>query len=222
MLGMDGFELNKIVGAVLGTLLVTMALGLAAEAIYHTEKPEKPGFAIEVAEAPTEADEAGPAGTPIAARLAAANPEEGMTAGRPCLACHSYEKGGPQKTGPNLWEIVGRAPGAVPGFAYSDAMKAKAGEPWTYDTLDRFIADPKGYLPGTKMSYSGLKREDARADLIAYLRTLSDNPKPLPEPTAQAGTTETAPDAAGAAPDAPPEAVEGEPAATPEGQTQPQ
>jgi cytochrome c len=224
MLGLDGFELNKIIGAVLGTLLAAMGLGLVAEAIYHTEPPERPGFAIEVAEAPTAPDEAGPASAPIASLLAHADAEKGVTAGRPCLACHSFEKGGAQKTGPNLWDIVGRAPGAVAGFAYSDAMKAKAGEPWTYETLDKFIADPKSYLPGTKMSYSGLKRDDARADLIAYLRTLSDNPKPLPEAAAQSGTTApaAAPDAAGAAPDAPPSAVEGEPAVTPEGQTQAQ
>jgi cytochrome c len=225
MLGMDGFELNKIVGAVLGTLLVTMGLGIVAEQIFHTEKPEKPGFAIEVAEPADEPEQAaGAKAQPIAARLAHADATRGVAAARPCLACHSIEKGGPSKTGPNLWDIVGRAPGAVAEFAYSDAMKAKAGEPWSYETLDQFIADPKGYLPGTKMSYPGLKPSDARADLIAYLRTLSDSPPPLPQPPAQSGAQApaAAPSESETQPAAAPSQSETQPAVTPETNTQAQ
>lgn len=215
MLGIDGFEFNKIAGAVLGTLLVTMGIGLVAEGIFHAEKPEKQGFAIAVAESEAAGEQAGAApeaaAQPIAARLASADATKGVAAAKPCLACHSFEKGGPAKTGPNLWEIIGRAPGAVAGFAYSEAMKAKAGEPWSYETLDHFIADPKGYLPGTKMSYVGVKKQEARADLIAYMRTLSDNPAPLPEAPAAAAE----PAAAAPSPETPP-------AAPPEGETQAQ
>ena len=210
MLGLDGFEFNKIAGAVLGTLLVTMGLGIVAEGIFHTEKPEKPGFAIAVAEPAGEPAQAGAAeAAPLAALLVHADATKGVTAARPCLACHSFEKGGPVKTGPNLWEIVGRAPGAMAGFAYSEAMKAKAGEPWSYETLDKFVADPKAYLPGTKMSYGGLKKAETRADVIAYLRTLSDAPAPLPEAPAQASTEPpTAPESASETPPAAPPATE--------------
>jgi cytochrome c len=215
MLGLDGFELNKIAGAVLGTLLVSMGLGIVAEETFHAGKPEKPGFAIEVTETAAEPEQAGAAeATPIAALLANADADKGVAAAKPCLACHSFEKGGPVKTGPNLWQVVGRAPGAMEGFAYSEAMKAKAGEPWSYETLDKFIADPKGYLPGTKMSYPGLKKNETRADLIAFLRTLSDSPAALPAPPLQSGAEPPA-----AAPEG---ATETQPAVRPEGQPQAQ
>ncbi len=216
MFGMDGFEFNKIAGAVLGTLLATMGLGLVAEAIFHTSAPEKQGFVIATAEEPagttaeTEQAASGEA-KPIATLLASADATKGVAAAKPCLACHSFERGGPGKTGPNLWEIVGRAPGAVDGFAYSEAMKAKAGEPWSFESLDKFIADPKGYLPGTKMVFGGVKKDTARADIVAYLRTLSDNPVPLP--AAPASGQAAAP--AGQEQSTPPP-----PAATPEGETQ--
>ncbi len=226
---MDGFELNKIAGSVLGTLLATMGLGIVAEAIFHTATPEKQGFVIATAEEPAAAttapEQAASAGAaPIATRLASADAAKGAAAGKPCLACHSFEKGGPAKTGPNLWEIVGRAPGSVEGFAYSEAMKAKVGEPWSYETLDRFVADPKGYLPGTKMVFGGIKKETARADLVAYLGTLSDNPVPLPAApaTGQGAAPAGQEPGASTAPATSSSTTEAQPGATPEGETQAQ
>jgi cytochrome c len=186
---MDSFEFNKIAGAVLGTLLITFGLGIVAEEIFHAEAPEKPGYAIAVAEGEGEGQAQGEqaAAVPVATLLQTADPTKGEAAAKPCVACHTFENGGQNKVGPNLWNIVNRPVASHPGFAYSDALKGKANQQWTFEELNAFILDPRSYAPGTKMTYAGLKRDNTRADLLAYLRTLSDNPAPLPAaPAAQA------------------------------------
>ena len=181
---MNSFEFNKIAGAVLGTALMVFGLKGAAEIIYHSEKPEKPGFIIEVADAGTGGDSGGgeTAAASLGTLLAAAEAKKGEAASKACAACHTFTKGGPKKVGPNLWDIVERPHGSMPDFPYSDAMKAKAPEPWTYEALNAFITSPKEVVPGTKMTFGGIKKDTARADLLAYLATLSDAPKPFPAP----------------------------------------
>jgi cytochrome c len=184
---MDSFEFNKIAGAVLGTSLLVLGLQTFAGILYHSEKPAKPGYEIAVADAEdgasaetttTEAE-----AVPLATLLASASAESGQGQARKCAACHTFDQGGANKIGPNLYEVVGRPVASHEGFAYSDAMKAKGGE-WTYEDLSAFLADPKGALPGTKMAFAGMKNPTQRADLLAYLRTLAANPEPLPEAAA--------------------------------------
>lgn len=177
---MDSFELNKILGALLATCLGVLTLNIAAGAIFTPGKLEKPGYAIAVPDKPgAETAKPEPA-EPIAVRLASSDPQKGQAAAKQCTACHTFEKGGLNRVGPNLYDIVDRAKATVGGFNYSAALKAKGGT-WTYEDLDQFIASPKAYVPGTTMGYAGLTRGGQRADLINYLHTLSDKPVPLPK-----------------------------------------
>jgi cytochrome c len=192
---MDSFELNKLIGGLLGTVFVVFSIGLVSDALFASPSPEKPGFPIEAAEEPAEGGAAGPAEPkPIAELLPTASVEKGAAIFKKCEACHSGEKGGPNKVGPDLWDIVDRPVAAHEGFSYSAGMKdfSKGGsEKWTYDHLYHFLISPKAFVKGTAMGFAGLKKDEDRADVIAYLRTLSDNPKPLPEaaaaPAADAG-----------------------------------
>jgi len=183
---MNSFELNKVLGAILGTCLITLALNIAAGAIFAPEKPAKPGYAIAV-KAQGEGDKAA-AKTPeepMEAMMASASVEKGQATAKQCQACHTFEKGGPNRVGPNLWGIVGRPRASEAGFNYSAAMKAKGGS-WTFGELYAFLANPRGYIPGTAMTFAGLSRGQQRADVIDYLHTLSDNPEPLPKAAAAA------------------------------------
>ncbi len=180
---MNSFELNKILGAILGTCLIVLALNIGAGAIFAPEKPAKPGYDIAV----QQHDEGTAAATaakepeqPIEALLASASAEKGQATAKQCQACHTVEKGGPNRVGPNLWGIVDRPRASEAGFNYSAAMKAKGGK-WSYDELNKFLTNPRGYIPGTAMTFAGLSREQQRADVIAYLRTLADRPAPLPK-----------------------------------------
>jgi len=179
---MDSFELNKIIGAVLATCLVLLVTSFAAGALFAPVMPKNPGYEIVVKEEAHVGggkEAASTASEPIEKLLQNASVEKGAAAAKKCAACHTFEKGGPNRVGPNLFGIVERARASEPGFNYSAPMKAKGGK-WTYQELNAFIANPKAAVPGTAMSFAGITKDSERADLIDYLHTLADKPVPLP------------------------------------------
>jgi cytochrome c len=182
---MDSWTFNKIAGAVLGSLLLTLGLQNLSAGIYHPDVPaaDKQGFLIEVAEAGEAAGggEAGPAAS-LGTLLASADATKGEAVAKACAACHDFTKGGPNKTGPNLWELVERPMGAHEGFSYSEGFAAHKDDKWTYENLNTFLKAPKKYIAGTKMAFGGIGNDKKRADLLAYLASLADTPKPFPAP----------------------------------------
>jgi cytochrome c len=181
---MDSWTFNKIAGAVLGTGLMVLGLGTLGGAIFHHEGPsaEKPGFLIETADAQTGGATSGAAAVSLGTLLALADAAKGANEAKACAACHDFTKGGPNKTGPNLFDVVERPIASHEGFTYTDGMKAHAAEKWTFENLFTFLSNPKAYAKGTKMAFGGIKNDKKRADLLAYLASLSDAPKPFPAP----------------------------------------
>jgi cytochrome c len=180
---MDAFEVNKTAGAVLAALLV-MAGGHALLDIgFPRHKPEKPGWALPITEIAAGAPAQAPApfeAAKVLGLLAKANADSGHDTFKRCLQCHTPDKGGPNRVGPNLWGIVGRQRASHPGFPYSEAMKSHPGN-WTFEELAKYLHDPKADIPGNKMAFAGIKDNAEIADLLLYLRTLADTPSPLPQ-----------------------------------------
>lgn len=186
---MDSFELNKIIGAILGTLLFVMGVGFLAEAIYAPVTGNGPGYDLP---APEEGGEQGGgevvAAVSIGTLLASADPVQGADQAKKCAACHDISSANTNKTGPGLYDVVERVIGSHPGFAYSQVMadhQAK-GDTWTYANLNDFLTSPKAFAPGTKMTFAGVKNDQERANIIAFLSTLSASPKPFPPADAPA------------------------------------
>lgn len=185
---LDSFELSKIAGGVLAALLVIFLPKTFIDIAHQRHGEITGGYTLPAAsepgEATTEDGGAAPAAfdpAQVVAALPAANPENAASTFKKCLACHSAEKGAASKAGPNLWGVIGRPHGALDDFkGYSEALKSKGGE-WTYPDLAAFLHKPREWLPGTKMIFAGVSDTGELADLIAYMRTLSDSPPPLPE-----------------------------------------
>ena len=179
---MDSFELNKIIAAILMVALLVIGLGKIADSVFHVNKPENPGYQVDVESSlvsntsqTTEVIEK----VDIAAIMALGDVTSGEKIFKKCVACHSINKGGKNKIGPALYNVVGRAVGGVDDYKYSKTL-ASYGKDWTFEELNGFLQKPASYLKGTKMSYAGLRKEKDRASIIKYLNENSDNPKQLP------------------------------------------
>jgi cytochrome c len=187
---MDSYEINKILGALLFTCLCLLSLNIAAGAVFAPAKPAKPGFEVAVQEQKQDAGAKAAAEEPIEKLLASATVEKGETAAKKCAACHTFGKGEPNRVGPNLYGVVGRERASQAGFNYSAAMKGKPGK-WTVEDLNAFLQSPKGFIPGTSMSFAGVPRGSERADLITFLNSKSDSPAALPKAAEAPGATKT-------------------------------
>ena len=211
---MSDLSFNKVAGAVLATGLAIVGLRELSAGVFSDEHVAKPGYAVEVTE-----DTGGAAAAPdVPPDWGTVLPTADVAAGEAvfakCKSCHNADNGGANGTGPNLWGVVGRAPASHPGFAYSDGMKAFAAKQpiWDYEHIYEFVKGPQAYVAGTKMTFVGLKQQQDRINVIAYLHSQGSTlPIPAPKPAAAAAPEATAP--AGAAP-APGAAEAGKPATT--------
>lgn len=210
---MDSMEVNKGIAAVLVVGIVFFLTGLIGDKLVTETVPSKPAIEIKGAAAPAASTTAAaPAPlAPIAPLMATADPAAGEAfAKQVCTVCHTFNQGGHPLVGPNLYDIVRAPHDHEAGFNYSDALEKFKGQPWTYEALNRWLFKPSEYAPGTRMTFAGIPNEKTRANVIAYLRSLSPNPAPLPKPEAAA----PAQPAAAAAPAAPAAAPAGAAPAT--------
>jgi len=179
---MDSFEINKIIAAVLMVALLVIGIGKLSDLIFHVEKPEKPGYLVEVDQVTTASiskESSVEEKIDIAALMAMGDVVIGEKIFKKCAACHSINKGGKNNIGPALYNVVGRKVGGVEGYKYSKALAAYDKE-WTFEELNGFLIKPAKWIKGTKMAYAGLRKEKDRASIIKYLNQSSDNPKELP------------------------------------------
>ncbi len=202
---MSDLNFNKIAGAVLATGLAVVGLRELSTSVFATHEMEKPGYAIEVAEAGGEGGAAVEAPIDWGTVLPAADVKAGEAVFAKCKSCHTIDNGGANGTGPNLWGVIGRKPGAHAGFAYSAGMVEHGGKvgTWQYEDISGFLTAPQKYISGTKMSFVGLKKSEDRINLIAYLHAQGGTiPFPAPNPAAAAPAegAEAAPADAAAAP----------------------
>ncbi len=175
-------EFNRIALTGLGSILFAMLLVAFSNIVFAPYRPAVPGYVLPTGESTAAPVAAAPAAPqePLPVLLAKADPKKGAQDAKVCTTCHSFDKGGAAKVGPDLWGAVGRPIASVAGFSYSDSLKGTGGD-WTYEKLDHWIANPKGMASGTKMAFPGESDPHKRADILAYLQTLSDSPVPFPK-----------------------------------------
>lgn len=178
---MSGLELNKVVAAVLVAGLVGMIAGNFADILYHPNLKAKSGYTVELtstSESSSAQNKEIEVQIDVIALLAKANVENGANLVKKCTMCHDFTEGGPNRVGPNMWNVVGNKKGHRGDFQYSKALLEKGGT-WNYEDLYHMINKPNSFIPGTKMNFVGFKKPEDVADVIAYLRTLSNSPIPI-------------------------------------------
>ena len=179
---MDSFEINKIVGAVLMVALLVIGIGKLSDVIFHVEKPETPGYAVEIEEVSTPSSsvkDTAEEKIDIVALMAMGDLAHGEKVFKKCAACHSIIKGGKNNIGPALYNVVGRKIGIIENYKYSKAL-ASYDKEWTVEELNGYLTKPAKWIKGTKMAFAGLRKEKDRASVIKYLNVNSDSPLTLP------------------------------------------
>jgi len=175
---MDSFEINKIVAAILIVIVMVVGIDKLSDVIFHVDKPETPGYVVNVEQVST-ASTTSESKIDIASLMALGSAESGKKIFKKCVACHSVVKGGKNKIGPALYNVVGRKVAGVTDYKYSKALVAYKKD-WTFEELNGFLLKPAKWIKGTKMAYAGLKKEEDRASIIKYLNQNSDSPLTLP------------------------------------------
>ena len=178
---MDRFEINKIIAAILLTIVIVFGINKLADVIYSVKAPEGNTYNIVTETKEISKDDAVNVGSDvnIITLLALGSIDHGKMIFKKCAACHSVSKGGSNKIGPALWGVIGRKAGSTSDYKYSKAMSG-FGKIWDFEGMNTFLIKPKDYVKGTKMAYVGLKKEKDRASIILYLNEQSDSPLPLP------------------------------------------
>ncbi len=176
---MDSFEINKIVAAVLVVFLVVFGIGKISDIIFHVEKPNTSAYKVEVSTVSSGQDANTGELVDISALLAMGDLDHGKNVWKKCSACHSIKKGGKNKIGPALYNVLGRNVAALGDYKYSKAFVAY-GKTWTFEQMNGFLKKPQAYIKGTKMAFAGLKKEKDRASILLFMNQYSDNPLPLP------------------------------------------
>ena len=179
---MDSFEINKIVAAILMVALLLIGIGKISDVIFHVKKPQTPGYSVEVEQVSTSVETSSTVTeekVDISALMALGDVARGEKIFKKCAACHSIIKGGENKIGPALYNVVGRKVGAIDDYKYSKAL-TQYEKNWTFEELNGYLIKPAKWIKGTKMAFAGLRKEKDRASVIKYLNKNSDNPLPLP------------------------------------------
>ena len=176
---MDSFEINKIIAAILVVFVVVFGISKISNLIYHVEKPNQSAYKIEAVTASTSVKSDAAATVDISALLSLGNVDDGQKVFKKCTACHSVKKGGKNKIGPALYNVIGRDMAGLEDYKYSKALIA-FGKSWTFSEMNSFLIKPQSYIKGTKMAFAGLRKEKDRASVILYMNSKSSSPKPLP------------------------------------------
>ena len=179
---MDSFEINKIVAAILMVALLLIGIGKISGIIFHVEKPKTQGYVVEVEQVVSNSSSEAKVveeKVDIVALMSLGDAASGEKIFKKCAACHSINKGGKNKIGPALYNVVGRKTGAITDYKYSKALASFEKE-WTFEELNGYLIKPAKWIKGTKMAFAGLRKEKDRASVIKYLNQNSDNPVPLP------------------------------------------
>ena len=176
---MDSFEINKIITAVLVVFIVIFGIGKISDMVFHIEKPNTSAYKVEVSKETATQTSNSTQSVDISALLALGDPDHGKSVFKKCSACHSVKKGGKNKIGPALYNVLGRNVAGLENYKYSKALIAY-GKEWTFEEMNGFLKKPQTYIKGTKMAFAGLKKEKDRASILLFMNQNSDNPLPLP------------------------------------------